>query len=118
MPQNAAPQSPSDGAEYRGKRSGKAGTPPPRKILLLCMGILLFGAVLCHGGTEEWKAEFEAVCSKTDSLMDMPENELSALLERCDKLMTGMEAENETVRKVNGRRLKNCRDLIRFMLDT
>jgi hypothetical protein len=89
-----------------------------RIVLLVCLGISLFGAGSCHAGTEEWKAEFEAVCSKTDSLMDMSEDELSALLERCDKLMIGMEGENETVRKVNGRRLKNCRDLIRFMLDS
>jgi hypothetical protein len=98
---------------YDGVRSRKSA----RYVILACFGILLFGAGVCHS-SEEWKAEFEAVCSKTDSLMEMPESEIASLLERCDKLISGLDAENETARKVNQRRLKNCRDLIQFMLDS
>lgn len=98
---------------YDGAKSRKSA----RHVILACLGILLFGTGVCRA-SEEWKAEFEAVCSKTDSLMEMPEPEIASLLERCDKLIAGLDAENETVRKVNQRRLKNCRDLIQFMLDS
>jgi hypothetical protein len=88
-----------------------------RFAVVVIAGILLFGAGVSHS-SEEWKVEFEAVCSKTDVLTEMSEAEIASLLERCDKLATSLDAENESFRKVNLRRLKNCRDLISFMLDS
>ncbi|TAL16558.1 hypothetical protein EPN96_08955 [bacterium] len=85
--------------------------------VVVLAGIALFSAVVCHS-SEEWKTEFEAVCSKTDTLTDMPEAEIASLLERCDKLATSLDAEDKSFRKVNLFRLKTCRDLISFMLDS
>lgn len=85
--------------------------------IVACMGIVFFGAGLCYS-SEEWKAEFEAVCSKTDTLTDMPEAEIASLLERCDKLAVSLDAEDKSFRKVHLIRLKTCRDLISFMLDS
>lgn len=66
---------------------------------------------------ENWKAEFEEVCGKTDDSMGMTKDELKALLARCDKLKPLIEAQEETVRKVYLKRLQMCRDLFAYVYD-
>ena len=70
-----------------------------------------------HAG-EDWKAEFESVCGLTDSAMSLKKDELRNLIDRCDKLKSAIESEEETVRKVYLRRLKSCRDLYVYMLES
>lgn len=67
---------------------------------------------------EEWKAEFDAVCSKTDVAMTLSVGELKDLVARCDKLKPRVEAEEESTRKVYLRRLQMCRELYRYILDS
>jgi hypothetical protein len=98
-------------------KTSRGSLPLGRYAFFLCLGVLLLGAGACHA-SDEWKTEFEAVCSKTDLLSEMPEPEITSLLERCDKLATTLDTENESFKKVYLRRLKNCRDLIQFMLDS
>lgn len=64
-----------------------------------------------------WKAEYDEVCSKTDLAMTLPREELSALIDRCDKLRPKIELEEETTRKIYLRRLQMCRDLYKFVLE-
>ena len=66
---------------------------------------------------ENWKAEFEEVCGKTDDSMSMTKEELKALLDRCDKLKPLIEAQEETTRKVYLRRLQMCRDLLAYVFE-
>ncbi len=65
-----------------------------------------------------WRQELEAVCGFTDAAMTLTKEELKGLIERCDRLKTSIEAEEETVRKVYLRRLKSCRDLYAYVLET
>lgn len=66
---------------------------------------------------ENWKAEFEEVCGKTDDSMNMTKEELKALMARCDKLKPLIEAQEETTRKVYLKRLQMCRDLLAYVLE-
>jgi len=65
-----------------------------------------------------WKAEYESVCSKTDVAMTLSITELKDLISRCDRLKPRIEAEEESTRKVYLRRLRMCRDLYQYVLDS
>ena len=75
----------------------------------------LSGAALA---ADDWKAEFEAVCAKTQDAMALPADELKELVARCDRLKPAIEALEPSPRKVYGKRLQACRDLYQFVLDT
>ena len=83
--------------------------------LLTCP--LPFGPPACLA-QEEWKAEFDAVCSKTDVAMTLLVEELKELIERCDKLKPRIEAEEESTRRVYLRRLQVCRNFLEYVLDS
>lgn len=86
---------------------------------LLVTSLLLLS--LCIGfarGEESWQAEFDDTCSKTDEAMALSVEELSRLLERCDRLQGVIGTKEETVRKVYLKRLEMCRNLYKFVLDT
>lgn len=68
--------------------------------------------------TEAWQDEFAEVCSKTQDAMSLSDAELRLLVERCDKLAAAIEKQDEPVRKVYSRRLKACRELYQFVLDS
>jgi len=67
---------------------------------------------------EDWRPEFEAVCGKTDVSMTLSKEELKDLIARCEKLEARIGSEEETVRKVYLRRLKLCRDLFGYVLES
>jgi len=101
-----------------------------RPILLCACAIALFlsGNPLLTGplpfgpstslAQEEWKAEYEAVCSKTDVAMTLSEEELKGRIARCDRLKPKIEGEEESTRKVYLRRLHMCRELYQYVLDS
>jgi hypothetical protein len=65
---------------------------------------------------EEWKAEFDAVCSKTDVAITLSSEELKGLIAGCDRLKPMIEAQEDSTRKVYLRRLQMCRDLYQYVL--
>jgi hypothetical protein len=65
----------------------------------------------------DWKTEFEAVCSKTDSSMTLTSAELEDLIVRCDGLAVLIGAEDEITKKVFLKRLQRCRDLFAYVLE-
>jgi hypothetical protein len=67
---------------------------------------------------EDWRAEFDDICSKTQDAMALSSDELRSLLARCDKLKPEIERLDPSVRKVYTRRLDACRALYRFVLDS
>jgi len=76
-------------------------------------------AVLLQARAEDdWSAEFEAVCSRTQDAMGLTSDELRALVARCDRLAPRLAALDESRRKVYGKRLQQCRDLYEFVLRT
>jgi len=67
---------------------------------------------------DDWKKEFDDVCSKTQDAMAFNTDELKALVDRCDKLKPQVEALDGAQGKVYSKRLKMCRDLFSFTLET
>ena len=87
------------------------------KKLASVMSMFVFVSVATAFAAPGWRAEFEEVCAATDSAMTLSTDELTQRIARCDRLKPGIEAEDETVRKVYLRRLKMCRDLYAYVLE-
>ena len=67
---------------------------------------------------DDWRNEFDDVCSKTQDAMIFSPDELRNLIARCDKLKPVVEKLDETQRKVFLKRLQLCRDLFLFVLES
>lgn len=67
---------------------------------------------------QDWRKEFEAICARTQDAMALPTPELEDLVARSDRLLPVIEKLGETERKVYGRRLRACRDLFAYVLET
>ncbi len=71
-----------------------------------------------YAGQEDWKAEFADICSKTENPMALTADEIKGLIDRCDKLKPRIEKLDESAAKVYLKRLKMCRDLFVFVLES
>ncbi len=101
-----------------------------RKVLsLLLFASFLVGAGPSLTGTytgradiasaqEDWRREYEDVCSRTQDAMTLSESELTDLIARCDALKPVIEKLEETQKKVYLKRLRMCRDLLSFVLES
>jgi hypothetical protein len=67
---------------------------------------------------EDWKAEFDDICSKTVDAMSLPKEEIKSLVQRCDALKPRIEKLEESAAKVYLKRLKMCKDLFVFVLES
>lgn len=67
---------------------------------------------------DAWKREFEDVCSKTQDAMTLSSDELRSLIERCDKLKPLVEGLADSQRRVFSKRLRDCRAVYQFVLDS
>lgn len=95
-------------------------------VLILFIGALLLSAVpgeefLFESGVayaqDDWRKEFDDVCSKTQDAMEYSPAELMNFIERCDALKPLIDKLDEPQRTVYLRRLKMCRDLYAFALE-
>jgi hypothetical protein len=107
-----------------GARRGTGGA----AVLALSLAVAAIAGVPAGGAAagpapaeradEGWRAEFEAICAKTQDAMALSAEELRRLVERADALLPALERLPETERKVFTRRLRACRDLYAFVLET
>ncbi len=67
---------------------------------------------------ENWRQEFETVCAKTDEPMSISVEELKGFLARLDKLQPVVDRLDESTRKVYLRRIRSCRNLYAFVLES
>jgi len=102
-----------------------------RKIvaILLLTGLVVLGGSPALGQSsqsgqqaasaqEEWQREFDEVCSKTQDAMTFSTAQLAVLIQRCDALLPGIEKLDETRKKVFIGRLRMCRGLYAYVLDS
>lgn len=66
---------------------------------------------------EEWKEDFERLCSQTQTAGDMSYDELKVLLEECDTVLETIQALNNPRNKVYIFRLKKCRSFYQYTMD-
>jgi len=91
-----------------------------RLIRIVLWTILTVGLTAAGGmaAQEDWKAEFEDICSKTDVAAMLNAADIKNLIERCDKLKPQIEKLDESAKKVYLRRLETCRNLFLFMINS
>ncbi len=95
---------------------------------LLCMGLAGVSGVRALGGPqassaqaqlqETWRKQFNEVCSKTQDAMTFSQDELTDLIRRCDALLPQIEKLDESRKKVYTGRLRMCRGLYAYVLDS
>jgi hypothetical protein len=108
--------------------AGHRNRTAPGHVLRAAVAALAFASALPRAGgipslavaaaEEDWFVEFEAICSRTQDAMSIPDGELRALVSRCDRLKPKIEALDPSRRKVYTKRLQQCRDVYQFVLDT
>jgi hypothetical protein len=81
-------------------------------------GLAHFPPVPIAVAQEDWKADFEDICAKTQDAMALTREELRSLVDRCDRLRPRIEKLDESASKVYLRRLQMCRDLYVFALES
>jgi hypothetical protein len=99
-------------------------TLPVKRILPLCItfsaaiAVIALAALSPAAAAENWKAAFDDVCGNVQNAESMSEKEISAMVEKADKLLPVIQASDDPARKVYLTRLKKCRGVYEFMLDT
>lgn len=68
--------------------------------------------------SEAWRTEFDAICAKTQDAMALSREELRQLVERSDALVPAVQRLPEPQRTVFAKRLKACRDLYAYVLES
>ena len=67
---------------------------------------------------DDWRKEFDDVCSRTQDAMALQSEELRSLVARCDELKAAVDRLEESQRKVFSKRLRDCRAVYQFVLDS
>jgi hypothetical protein len=65
-----------------------------------------------------WLREFHDVCSRTQDAMTFSQQELTALIQRCDALLGKTTKLDDTQKKVYLGRLRMCRGLYAYVLES
>ena len=86
--------------------------------ILLSLSLTIFLALSAGGAEKEWRTTFDETCGQSNEAMAFSVDELTTLIEKCDRLQKVIEAEDETVRKVYLKRLQLCKNLYVFVLET
>jgi len=66
---------------------------------------------------DAWLPEFEDICGRTEDSGNMTEEELKAIVERCDKLRPAIEMSENPQKKVYLFRLDKCKNLFLYILE-
>jgi hypothetical protein len=80
--------------------------------------LLTLAMVSAAPAQESWKPSFEEICSKVQATDNLSTAELAALIEKADKLLPVIQASDSPSKKVYVLRLKKCRSLFEFIIDT
>ena len=67
---------------------------------------------------EAWQKEFNDICSGTQDAMTFSKEELTSRISRCDALKPEIEKLDETRKKVYLERLRMCRGLYAYVLES
>ena len=89
-----------------------------RAALLAALLALPLLAAPPAAAADGWRAEFEAICAKTQDAMALTSEELKSLVARSDALLPALEKLDAPQRKVFTTRLNACRNLYQFVLDS
>ncbi len=88
------------------------------KLAALIIGFIVFVFSQNVNAEQDWKAEFDDICSKTNYAMSLTKDEIKSLIKRCDNLKPAIEKLDESAKKVYLKRLQMCRDMFVFTLES
>lgn len=84
------------------------------KLLIVTIFALL---VAVPAIADEWKKDFERICSQTQVAGDMAYEELEGMVEECGSLLNTITALENPRNKVYIFRLKKCRNFYQYTID-
>lgn len=85
----------------------------------LALAVLFaFTAISIVYAADTWRDSFDDICGKVSIAGDLNEKELAELIARADKLSPEILKSDDAAKKVYLKRLKSCRGVFEFMLDT
>ena len=91
-------------------------------MLRIIVAIALFAAIAIMPpaavAEDQWKEEFKRICSYTDASDTLSDEEFETLIKDSDVLIEKLEALDAPEAKVYIFRLKKCRNMYRFIIDT
>ena len=87
------------------------------EVLFMGMPIVQKESFAAEDAQEDWRREFDHLCSKTQDAMELSLGELRHLIARCDALKPRIEKLDEPQRKVTLKRLQMCRDFYAYVLE-
>jgi hypothetical protein len=67
---------------------------------------------------ESWQKEFDEICGKTQDAVSFSTEQVKALVQRCDALEPQIDKLDDTRKKVYLKRLKQCRGLFAYVLES
>lgn len=68
---------------------------------------------------EQWQEELNEICSNTHNAMSMSQDELKAMISKCDDLKPKLDKLNNPAKKKHAlKKLNKCRDLYFFMIES
>lgn len=92
---------------------------------IIAIAVLMLSIALFHidnlsfaNEEDEWKKEFDELCGHTNEAMALPFERLNYLVERCDRLLSKIEAADNPRKKMYLFRIRKCRDLYQFIVDS
>jgi hypothetical protein len=85
-------------------------------ISSFALSSVLFGGLVF--ADDAWKNSFDEICSKIQTADNLSVQELTALMEKTDKLQPEIQASNDPSKKIYLQRLKKCRSFFQFMIDS
>jgi hypothetical protein len=80
--------------------------------------LLTLAVISAAPAQDNWKPAFEEICSKVQATDNLSTTEIAALIEKADKLLPVIQSSDSPSKKVYILRLKKCRSLFEFILDT
>jgi hypothetical protein len=93
-------------------------------MMMVSCGVLFTGMPIVQkesfgagDAQEDWKREFDNICSKTQDAIEFSVGELRHLIAQCDALKPRIEKLDEPQRKVTLKRLQMCRDFYVYLLE-
>lgn len=99
------------------KNKSISNLPQTGKVLAIAslLAICSVSGAWCE---EKWKAAFNDICSKVDASGTLSTPELTELIVRLDKLSPEIQASGDPSKKIYLQRLKKCRSMYEFMIET
>ena len=90
-----------------------------RTLQILAAMLMIIAATVSYAAEQGgWKDDFDRICGVTDMATTFSADELRSLIADCDSLMETLNKVNPPKKKLYIFRLKKCRNLFAFVLET